>query len=61
MKLARGAGVASAYYLVYTQVDNSLNPQGVILRNYAISSDPAYGYDVYSQHIPKELYQKIGM
>ena len=45
MKLARGSGVANAYYLVYTQSDiNQSND--VVYRNYSITSDPNYGYDI---------------
>lgn len=61
MKLARGSGVTSAYYLVYTQ--NETIPEqfssGLQLRNYAISSSPAYGLDVYSHYISKEILVQI--
>lgn len=61
MKLARGSGVTSAYYLVYTQRPDIYKGTGIPLRNYSISSDAAYGHDVYSSYIPKDLFNQIGV
>lgn len=61
MKLARGSGVTSAYYLVYTQTEDiaEISGSGVCLRNYSISSDPTYGFDVYSNYISKDILAQI--
>ena len=49
MKLARGTGVASAYYLVYTQLEQHKENIDLPLKNYSISSDFDYGDDQYSK------------
>lgn len=57
MKLSKGLGVASAYYLVYTQ--HTDKDTGEALRDYRLSTDDGYGKDVYSSYIPKEVAQQI--
>ena len=61
LKLARGSGVTSAYYLVYTQGENApeMAESGLPLRNYTISSDPAYGMDLYSNYVAKDTLAHI--